>query len=682
MRVLHLDFETRSELNLRDVGADRYASHPSTEVLMLAWAFDEDDPVIWLPVLGEPMPPELHAGLMDPTVEKWAWNYNFERRVFHHKLGITIPQCQWRDPSVLSAYMSLPIGLDRASKALRIDEAKAKIVTTGNDRLTKIFCAPSKTRKVLLKKNPALPATYFKDWNTHPAEWAEFITYCLGDVIAERAVGHALEAFNSPMPECEIATWRLDQRMNDVGVWIDLPFVKSAAAIAQKEVDGLIQQMKELTGVANPNSGHQLGPWLRERGYPFESLDKEHIAEAVKEFKRFKITPLAMEVIALKQKLGGSAYSKLATILDRVSDDERLRDQFVYHGAHTGRWAGRGVQLQNLFKPDPRVSKVLDPITCGIRNGDLNISTIIDVYNAAHPEEPLAPFNIMDAVAGTIRSSFAAPPGKLLAMSDLAQIESRVLAALSGCRVMIDAYKSGLDLYKDIMAFLLEKQYDSITKAERARGKVVILGCGFQMGWERFIEHAATFDLIVDEKTAKKYVAGFREKYAEIPALWKELQMAVIRAIELNICVYVKGIVIDGRNPNMLKIKLPSGRSLHYLSPRVEMEETDYGPRPCIWYESWDKKGRQLKKMYGGSICENVVQAVARDIMVWGAIEAEKLGFVLVMTIHDELVAEFTPESGLSKKDLEKAMTITPEWAEGMGFILAAEGDENAYYRK
>jgi DNA polymerase len=267
-------------------------------------------------------------------------------------------------------------------------------------------------------------------------------------------------------------------------------------------------------------------------------------------------------------------------------------------------------------------------------------------------------------------------------MSDLAQIESRVLAALSGCRVMIDAYKSGLDLYKDIMAFLLEKQYDSITKAERARGKVVILGCGFQMGWERFIEHAATFDLIVDAKTAKKYVAGFREKYAEIPALWKELQMAVIRAIELNICVYVKGIVIDGRNPNMLKIKLPSGRSLHYLSPRVEMEETDYGPRPCIWYESWDKKGRQLKKMYGGSICENVVQAVARDIMVWGAIEAEKLGFVLVMTIHDELVAEFTPESGLSKKDLEKAMTITPEWAEGMGFILAAEGDENAYYRK
>jgi DNA polymerase len=693
MRVLHLDFETRSELNLRDVGVDRYASHPSTEILMLAWAFDEDDPVIWLPILGEPMPPELHAGLMDPTAEKWAWNYNFERRVFHHKLGITIPQCQWRDPSVLSAYMSLPIGLDRASKALHIDESNAKISTTGNDRLTKIFCVPSKTRKVLLKKDPTLPPTYFKDWNTHPAEWADFIAYCLGDVKAERAVGHALEAFNSPMPENEVAVWRLDQRINDAGVWIDLPFVKSAAAIAQQEVDGLISQMKELTGVANPNSGHQLGPWLRERGYPFESLDKEHIAEAVLEAKRFKITPLALEVIALKQKLGGSAYSKLETILDRVSDDGRLRDQFVYHGAHTGRWAGRGVQLQNLFKPDPRVSAVLDAVTCGIRERNLSISTIVAEYNAVitawnaanpteKPREFLIPFNIMDAVAGTIRSAFAAPPGKKLGMSDLAQIESRVLAALAGCKVMIDAYKNGIDLYKDIMSFLLDKPYDQITKAERARGKVVILGCGFMMGWERFIEHAATFGLEIDEKTAKKYVAGFREKYSEIPAFWKALQMAVIRAIELNICVYVKGLVVDGRNPKMLKIKLPSGRSLHYLNPRVETEETDYGPRPCIWYESWDKKGRQMKKTYGGSLCENVVQAIARDIMVWGMFEAEKLGFLLVMTIHDELVGEFTAGSGLSKKDLEHAMTRTPEWAEGMGFILAAEGDENEYYRK
>jgi DNA polymerase len=311
---------------------------------------------------------------------------------------------------------------------------------------------------------------------------------------------------------------------------------------------------------------------------------------------------------------------------------------------------------------------------------------VITAWNAANPTEKprefLIPFNIMDAVAGTIRSAFAAPPGKKLGMSDLAQIESRVLAALAGCKVMIDAYKNGIDLYKDIMSFLLDKPYDQITKAERARGKVVILGCGFQMGWERFIEHAATFGLEIDEKTAKKYVAGFREKYSEIPAFWKALQMAVIRAIELNICVYVKGLVVDGRNPKMLKIKLPSGRSLHYLNPRVETEETDYGPRPCIWYESWDKKGRQMKKTYGGSLCENVVQAIARDIMVWGMFEAEKLGFLLVMTIHDELVGEFTAGSGLSKKDLEHAMTRTPEWAEGMGFILAAEGDENAYYRK
>jgi DNA polymerase bacteriophage-type len=697
--TLWLDFETRSTLNIKYVGTDRYVRDDSTEVLMLAWAIDDGEVNIWVPIVGEPMPQALHKALIDKTVKKSAWNYGFERGVLAHRLGYQTDREEWHDPSVLAGYMSLPIGLDRASKALNLNESEKKIKTLGDDRLTKIFSQPSKRKKTELKKNPLLAPTYYRDWNTDPEKWQQFIDYCKNDVRAERAVWYAEVAMKCPMPYEEVKVWQLDQRMNDNGVYIDLVFVQNAADYAAVEVAGIIAEMKQLTGLENPNSTtHQLKPWLQARGYPFDSCAKEYIEEAVKESHRFKIQPLALEVLKLKQKLGGSAYTKLETILDRVSQDGRLRNQFLYHGAHTGRWSGRGVQLQNLFKPNERVNTVLNEVTEGIRTKTLDIPKIIADYNAKideynkalnpfkgeTPKKHLEPFTMMEAICGTIRSAFCAAPGNRLVMCDLAQIESRVLAALAGCQPMIDAYKSGADLYLDFMSWLLEKPLNKKEhKAERQRGKVVILGCGFGMGVDKFIEYAASFGVELTEKEAKEAVYGFREKYAEIPLFWKALDNAVKKAINHRCCVYVNGgIVVDGRNEVMLKIKLPNGRYLHYYKARIEQETTDYGVRDSVIYESWDAKGCQIKRLYGGLICENVVQAVARDVMVNGMYEAEKLGFIIVMTIHDELVCEVSIASGLNKKDLEGAMVKTPEWGEGMGFVLAAEGDENGYYRK
>ena len=692
VKKMWLDFETRSLLNIKDVGTDRYVRDDSTEVLVLAYAFDDGEVSIWLPILGEPMPEELHAAMIDPTVQKVGWNYGFERGVWAHRLGYQTKREEWYDPSVLAGYMSLPIGLDRASKALDLNEDEKKIKTLGDDRLTKIFSQQAKRKKNELKKNPLLAPLYYRDWNTDPEKWADFINYCKNDVRAERAIWYALQELNCTMPYEEHQVWLLDQRMNDNGVYIDLVFVKNAADYAATEVAGIIAQLKELTGLENPNSTtHQLKPWLKERGYPFDSCAKEYIDEAVKEAKRFKIQPLALEVLRLKQKLGGSAYSKLETILDRVSQDGRLRNQFLYHGAHTGRWSGRGVQLQNLFKPNDRVNMLLDVITTAIRSKTLDLAKIMADYNAANPDKKrfgtgpndLKPVTMMEAICGTIRSAFCAAPGNKLVMCDLAQIESRVLAALAGCQSMIDAYKAGADLYLDFMSWLLKKPLNKKEhKNERQRGKVVILGCGFGMGVDKFIEYAATFGVELSEKDAKEAVYGFREKYPEIPAFWKALDSAVKKALNLRNCVYVNGgIVVDGRNEMMLKIKLPNGRCLHYYKAHIEAEHTDWGTRDSVVYESWDAKGRQIKRLYGGLICENVVQAVARDVLISGMFEAEKLGFIISMTIHDELVCEVSVTSGLGKSDLEKAMCKTPEWAEDMNF-LAAEGDENAYYRK
>lgn len=698
MRRLWLDFETRSEVDLKDSGIDRYSTDPSTEVLMLAWAFDEEPVSLWLPILGEPMPERLHAGLVDKSVTKCAWNYNFELNIFKHKI-FEIPQAEWFDPSVICANMSLPIGLDRAADALNIDISLKKTVITGKKKPTKMFSEPTKQLKRVLKKDPTAPAFYFKDWNTHPEDWQVFCDYCKQDVVAERAVWHAVTAMNCPMTDGEKEAWLLDQRMNNYGVYIDRTFVECAREYALQEVGEIIAEMQKITQLPFTKSGKNLSKldeWLQARNYKFDSLDKEHIAEAIKVGKaHWGMPDDAYQVLLLKQKLGGSAYTKLQTILDRVGKDGRLRDQFVYHGAHTGRWSGRGVQLQNLFKPTKDVSMMRELIVSAIKDKSLKLQTVFDAYseevekwNAAHPDKkpkdkPSKVPTMMDAVAGTIRAAFAPTPGCKFSVSDLAQIESRVLAALAGCQTMINAYASGLDLYKDIMSFLLEKPYDQITSKERANGKVIILGCGFGMGWEKFIEYAATFGVTLDEETAKKYVNAFREKYSEIPGYWKELNAAVVQAVKSGNCVYVRGVVVDGRNKKMLRIKLPSGRCLHYLDPQIVIETTDWGKtQEQVVYHAWDAKGMQLKRLYGGLICENVVQAVARDVLLNGMLEAEKVGFVIVMTIHDEVVAESLLTSKLTYKDLEHAMTVTPAWAEGMGFILAAEGYDAAYYRK
>jgi hypothetical protein len=960
MRKLWLDFETRSTVDLKDSGLDRYTKDPTTEVLMLGWAYDDDEVSLWQPHSDGPLPAVLRAGLSDPDVLKMAWNYNFEKAILKHKLGIDIPQDQWFDPSVLCAYLSLPIGLDRAANACNIDIDLKKTVITGKNKPTKVFSEPSKRKKTELKKNPSLSPTYFKDWSTDPEKWDEFCEYCRQDVRAERAVWYGACDFKCPMPGSEIQAWLLDQRMNERGVYIDMDYVTNALKYAVTESDGLVAEIKELSGVENPNSGPQMKTWFATQNYPFSSLDKAHVDEALKEAKRFKITPDGIKVLELKKKLGGSAYKKLQSILDRVSTDQRLRNQFMYHGAHTGRWSGRGVQLQNLFKAIKNVSMVLDPVTQGIRTGTLDIPKIVtefnakvDEWNAANsdkkPKDKVKPFSMMDAVAGTIRSAFCATPGKKMTVGDLAQIESRVLAGLAQCQTMINAYASGLDLYKDIMSFLLEKPYAEIDSKERANGKVIILGCfeentlvltnsgwkrivdvgtndlvfdglnfvthggviaqgkkevipvcgvgvtpdhrflskgwvqacrlqkniqlekrasslgigsflsidstrfpldtcvvvkgvtkgssltkltwkkgelghvypvltdgfgknkteytfagpispeklltdlqtdttlsspaldrpfegmagsdmqgaaskiasivsttssatsrlstdmnllawrltestmtdttneetsdslldektskievdtfdilnagpnsrfmilttsgpmivhncGFGMGWEKFIEYAATFGVTLDEATAKRYVKAFREKYHEIPAFWKALDAACVKAVKLNICIYVNGMVVDGRNPSMLKIKLPSGRYLHYLRPTIKMEETSWGEiREGVSYEGWDEKGAQDKRLYGGLICENVVQAVARDILLNGMMEAEKMGFLLIMTIHDEAVGESDEGGALGEKQLLAALTMTPEWAEGLGFVLAAEGYECTFYKK
>jgi DNA polymerase bacteriophage-type len=667
-RRLWLDYESRSHLNIKDYGLDRYAKHETTQPLMLAYASNDNEPKLWKMWEDDKMPAEVEDGLNDPTVLLGAWNFNFEKDITEFKLGIRTPLSRWFDPSILCAYMSLPIGLDRASKALGLVEQK--IHQTGSKRGITLFSKPSKSTKKMIKSG--FGPTYFKDWNSHPEDWEIWCQYCLQDVRAEREAWRAAVAFNCPMTDEEFRAWQLDQRMNDVGVYIDEAYVINAKALAEAEAQEILAEIKANMGIENPNSRDQRLEWLTNRGYPYQSLDKEHIEEAL---KHKTLKPLVREMVELIQKLGGSAYKKLEAILDRMGIDKRLRDQFIYHGAHTGRWAGRGVQLQNLFKPDRRVlayswekdtTKRLDIYTRAIRTGK-------KIYS---------PFTPMNLVASTIRSAFIATPGYKLCVGDLAQIESRVLCVMARCQSMMDAYAAGRDLYKECMSKQLGILISEVTKAHRDRGKVQVLGCGYGMGWEKFIDYAATYGLILTEKDAKESVYGFREAYPEIPDLWKEFNTAVIRAVKSNICVYVKGCVVDGRDSRVMKIKLPSGRALHYFNPYVNTSMKFGRPLEQVSYTQYGSKGAHISDLYGGLIVENVVQAIARDILLNGMFEAEKAGFRIIMTIHDEIVGEVPLDSKLNLDKLLWCMSLCPSWAEGMGFVLKAEGYEGLYYKK
>jgi DNA polymerase len=621
------------------------------------------------------MPAELQAALADPTVKKAAWNYNFEKDIFQYVLGLTIPQVEWYDPSVLCSYMSLPTKLQKAGDALAISGKK---IILGDDAGVKLFSIPKKsTKKMLATGNPPL---YFKDWDSNPEQWEEFCTYCKQDVIAERDVHYAAIALCSPMTEEEHAAWLLDQRMNDTGVYVDQVFVCNGKKIAEVEANDIVEELKTITGCENPNSGTQLKAWLKTRGYPQDyygygvdsaSLDTEHVTTAL----TLNLPEDVHQVFVLKDRLGGSAYKKFQSIQDRIGPDGRLHDQFVYHGAHTGRWSGRGVQLQNLYKPDKAASKHTDEL----------VQMILD--NTFKPD----PFGIqtMTAVASVIRAAFCAAPGNKLVVGDLAQIESRGLAALAGCKAMLDAYANGHDLYVEFMSDALNKPASEIDSDERARGKVVVLGCGFGMGVDKFIEYAAGFGITLQmhsddptEFTAEKAVYGFREKYHEIPAYWKALNAAVLDAMKFSKPIYARGVIVDGRNKRCLRIKLPSGRYIHYFNPKLHKKEKFGKMSWCVSYTAFTEKGPVEKDLYGGLICENITQAVARDILLNGMFEAEKAGFKVIMTIHDEIAAEVPLDSLLTKEDLYKCMSTCPSWGEGMGLVLAAEGYESRYYRK
>lgn len=661
MRHLHIDCETLSRVKMPKVGVDVYAYHDTTELLMIAYAFDNGPVQVWQPHLG-PMPDDLGLALIDPEVIKSSWNVNFEYNIISSKLGLKLDIAEWFDPAAHARSLGYPANLADCGDVLKISTEHEK--SKDGKALIKLFCEPTKAKKAT-KKKLAVESTFY-NWETHPVEWAQFVEYCRQDVIAERAISFSLNALCPFQPQ-EQKVWVVDQKINARGIPIDLDFCGRSMAYAENAREALLFDMKMISGCENPNSNDQQKLWLADKGYIYESLGKEFVEEALKN-PNIQLTDAARSFLLLKQELGGIAFKKLPVIQAWTRED-RLRYAFLYHSAHTGRWSSKGVQFHNLKKPSKRVADSYFEIVNAIMTG------------ATIPGD----IPTIEAVAGTLRACVKARPGNTLYVADYSSIENRVLAWFACCPGMlevfqgVDATGKPLDPYKAFAALYFKITYEQVTKEQRNFCKSPVLGCGYGMGPGRLIAYAAQMGQVISEEDSYNLVHGWRDAYPEVPAYWDIIGNAAIRAVKYQEHLQIGPLRFDGRNPAMFLITLPSGRQLHYSDPKIGKGKYY---QDVVTFMSTDVKlGWTRQEARGSFLVENIVQATSRDLLANGMFECIDAGFDLVLHVHDELVAEVVVGSPLTYHMFETCMTKNPE-AWGQDIPLKVDGYEGLIYKK
>lgn len=712
MTILHTDFETRSLVDLTVCGLDNYARHPSTRPILLSWAFDDDEVSLWQPHLEPELPKEVKKALAsDVTIS--AWNAQFERNIFCRCLGFWVDYSRWLDPMIWARHLSLPGSLEDCGTALGLaqDEGKIdnkeKIKIKGREKTVDVlkhkFCEPF----ALGGKETLFGITQpeFHDWNTHPEDWKKFCGYCIRDTQVERTLLKMMAKL--PLPEIEQKGWELDQKINERGIPTNMQFVENAIKLAQQSKNELSLLLKEKTQLENPNSRTQLLPWITAQGYPHLSLGKVFVTDAVDDLT-CPLSGLGREVLKLRQQAAKTSDSKFDKIKNIVSADGKLRNQFAYMGAsRTGRWASYGVQVQNLSKPTKSIKKNYKRAFELVMAGD---------YDAAKKEFP----SIIDLVIAIVRSSFQAPLGTLIGVSDLNAIENRVIGWVANCDLTLRVFKENRCPYLDFGSELFSVDYHVLKAAydqkdedadeKRTASKPAVLGAGFGLGGGELTKdkygntirgglwgYAKNMGVDISKDLAHKAVKVFRAKRPKIVQLWKDLEKACLEVIARGGKKQVGPVLIDRKKREdgiiVLRIILPSGRGLHYFNAKIESRELigkdgDPYEKPAIVY---DGIGHGVGKKqdgwgevytYGGKLTENIVQGIARDLLLHAMLLADDLGAEIFYHAHDEQAVLINPADpfGFTLSDLQWVMCQTPDWAPGLP--MHAESWQGEYYKK
>jgi len=639
MTEMNVDVETFSKADLKKVGLYRYCADPSFEILWIAFALD-GGPVTRID-MSDPNYEHLDTfarHLMDPWVIKRAFNAAFERAALAAHYGRPMDPRSWRCTMVQAAVNGLPMSLDAAARVLGGQEKDA-----AGKALMNLFSKPQKPTKKNGQRTRILP-------EDEPDKWIRYGDYCGTDVEAERQVSTRLAKMN-PISDFEQALWTLDQEINDRGILVDLDL--AANAIQMDEIHRIrsLDEAAELTGLANPGSALQMKGWLVKAGlWEMKQLTKETIKEALDE----DLDPEIRRALELRLLLAKTSVTKYQAILNSAGSDNRIRGAHQFYGARTGRWAGRILQTQNL--PQNHI-EALDVARETVLEGDLEtLELLFD--------------SVPDTLSQLIRTAIIAPPGKLLVSVDFSQIEARVIAWLSGEKWRMDIFHAQGKIYEESASRMFSVPLDRVDKKLRAKGKIAELALGYQGSTGSLISMGA-LTMGLEPRELQPLVDAWRYANPKIVQLWEDLEDSVIEAL------------LDGHSKlgplrfihlkGTLYIQLPSGRRLAYASARVER----WQGRQTVGFMAWIQGKWQKDRLYGGRIAENVVQAIARDILAEKMLILDKTGFRIISTIHDEILMEGEPG------DLAKALKVMAwpvAWAPGLP--LTADGFESPYFKK
>lgn len=696
-RTLAIDFETFCKLNLKTVGLDLYSAHPSCEVLMAAYSIDGGPVQHWDKTANPRMPRDLHAALHDERYEIWAFNAQFERMILNRVLRIFPAIRRFRCTMVLAYMHSYTGTLDQIGERAGLAADKQKSDT--GKKLIGMFSSP----QAVTQNNPHSRFTS----ETHPIEWRMFCEYNVQDVVAETALKTRLDRPQYPIPAREWDFYALDQEINDRGLPIDRLFVERALDMAERRKDELITVMRRKTGLGNPGSVSQLLPWVRERGYPFPDMQKLSVQKVLTadagrrsgELKEKKgelfptLTDDCVEVLKLRLQQSRTTPSKYNALLAAMGADSRMRFVFQFAGAaRTARFAGRRFQPQNMTTmrlggDESTHEKVMTICTDAIRRGDYEAVQLLRA-------EPL------DALAGLVRSSVRPKKGKKLIVCDLSSIESVVIGWVSGCERLLNVFRDGRDAYKDFATELFGVPYVEVTSDQRKKAKPATLGAGYRLGGGDIRDgkktgmwgYAENMKVDMTRKEAHKAVATFRRVYKEIPKTWYALEEAIMRTIRSHATTSVGPVSFSYAKPYLV-CHLPSGRNIYYLKPRINKVrfhwvDKDTGEKKStlkeqISYMGKSQNGNAWRRIdsHGGKFIENVVQAIARDILREGLMRAKRFGFTIIGHVHDEIICEETiGDTRYTLENLRLCMTKAIRWAVGMP--LGAAGFEGLFYRK
>jgi len=683
---LSIDIETYSSADLAKSGVYRYTEAPDFTILIFAYSFNNNPVHVIDLANGESLPGAVVQALTDPNVLKTAHNAAFERTCISAYLkGLPMPADQWDCTMVKCAMMGLPLALGFVAKVLQLEEQK----NTEGKALIKYFscpCKPTKTNGertrndiLVINKNIAnLKATQSQfEWDSKEfdsyqkqieklqidvAKWDRYKEYCKQDVVTEKAIRTKLHWFN--ITDSEKKLWRLDQKINDTGVLLDPVLVQNAIRLDLTNKALLTERAIKLTGLDNPNSTAQLKAWIgQETGEEVKSLSKETIPGLLENSDCDILT----KVLQIRQEMSKTSVKKYQAISEAVCSDGRVRGLLQFYGANrTGRWAGRLVQVQNL--PQNHL-KDLDLARQLVKENDLDMLEMCFG-------------NVPDTLSQLIRTAFIPKEGHTFIVADFSAIEARVIAWLADEKWRLDVFNSHGKIYEASGAAMFKVPIEEVTKGSllRQKAKIAELALGYQ-GGVGALEKMGAAKMGVQADELQGLVDAWRNANQNIVRLWKEIGVAAIKAVtERTSIVCRHGVTFIGKS-NRLAIKLPSGRELNYLYPKMGKNRFD---SDSLTYEGMNQTTKQweVQETYGGKLTENIVQAIARDCLAYAMMKINEVGWPIVMHVHDEVVIDL-PEGFDPSYQLGEVCRVMGEpipWAKGLP--LRADGYVTDYYRK